>query len=107
MILTVNMHGVSLSHLATCLIHKAACKLSKTKKSEYKIVNDDVEGIVWTDFESVSFGGTAGYLFHADIETKAGKTNVVYLIKEESLVEDAEIRIRKSTPRYLKNYGNN
>lgn len=66
--------------------------------SSKRIYNDDIEGIVRTDFESTAIGGAAGIIFHGDVVNQKGETRVAYLVRAEDLDGDEDgfwVRIRR------------
>jgi hypothetical protein len=77
--------GCSLSDAACDALFCAACDCALGKKSEKRVKNDDVEGIVYTEFEHGVTGDIAGIAFYGDIATEEGDTKVKFLVTANDL----------------------
>jgi hypothetical protein len=79
--------GTSLSDAACDALFQAACDCIIDEKHEKKIYNDDVEGIVYTDFDFGAMGSIRGVVFKGEIETPQGSTKVKYIVQRHDLEE--------------------
>ncbi len=77
--------GVSLSEAACDALFQAACDCVRDEKHEKKVYNDDVIGVVHTDFDFGMTGTIGGILFEGEIETSEGDTQVKYLVQRHDL----------------------
>ncbi len=77
--------GVSLSDAACDALFQAACDCVRDEKNQKKVYNDDVTGIVYTEFDYGMTGDIGGILFEGEIETSDGETKVQYLIQRHEL----------------------
>jgi len=55
------------------------------RKKRARVKGKGYDGVLTTDLQSVSFVGTTGVIFNADIVTKRGRNEVKYIIREKDL----------------------
>ena len=92
---------------------RASVTLAQKKKNRVEFIHEDVAGVITTEYESASIGGSSGIVFHAEITTKKGKTTADYLIREPDLIDfndghermwlseaDIKKQLKKSTESY-------
>lgn len=78
----IGISGVRLSDPACDALYQSALRLMNSKKNEIKLYHDDISGVVRTNFERSSMGGTYGYVFIADIVTIRGKSFATFLVSD-------------------------
>ena len=77
--------------ICDCL-SRIARQMSNTGTDRRKIVHDDCEGFVETDWESASLGDISGVVFKANIATSKGQTKAKFIVRVKDLdgLENAE-----------------
>lgn len=79
--------GCNLSDAACDALFCAACDCAIEGKDEKRVKNDDVEGIVHTEFQSGITGSIGGIIFYGDIATEEGDSKVTFLVTAKDLEE--------------------
>ena len=79
--------GSSLTdEMRTCLF-RGARAMHQQKSEQTRIITDDLEAIIQTDFRCTGFGWIYGTLFSAQVDSIHGKTTVRYIVRTEDLGE--------------------
>lgn len=86
------MFNFSLNDDLRDLLFATAYLMLKSRTSKRKVRSNlcECEGIVTTEFKSVSLYGTAGIQFSAELETPRGKLKVSYMVRHQHLEEMEE-----------------
>jgi len=80
--------GKSLSDAAREALLNTARRLFESNRHSLRIVHDDVEGEVCTDYESTTLGSLFGYIFKSDVVTSEGETTVVFLVDPDNVTQE-------------------
>lgn len=82
--------GKSLSGTVSEALYQAAVYCVRKECNKRKVIHDDVEGLVQTDFETMIIGSVAGIIFNAEIDCINGSTKVTYIVSENDIDDDEE-----------------
>lgn len=77
--------GLPLSDAACDAMFRTACLMAKKGLDKRRIVHDDVEGVVTTEFEHACMGSFTGMVFDGDIATPKGTTAARFLVRYNDL----------------------
>lgn len=86
--------GLPLSDAACDLLFRTACRMAKKGQEKARIVNDDAEGVVTTEFEHACLGSFTGMVFDGDVSTPQGVTSTRFLVRYNDL-EGYEKAVRR------------
>lgn len=92
MIYCLMFTGKSISKMVCDALFRAACRMVKEEKDHIKVVHDDCQGYVKTDWQNAQLGTLSGVLFEADIATIKGQTHAQFMVRTRDLelVENEE-----------------
>ena len=79
--------GEPLSDAACDTLFRTAVLMTNSGDTARKVVNDDVMGVVTTDFECAQLGSFIGPLFEAEISTIKGQSKVSYIVTTRDIEE--------------------
>lgn len=74
--------GIPLSPEALKVLFFGAQAMFDGSERKKRVNFPFVTGEIKTDFQAGVLGSVSGYLFHADIDTPRGSTNVRYLVRQ-------------------------
>jgi hypothetical protein len=82
MIQCIAIIGKRLSSAALTALFNTGCLMVKRRKEKMRVVNDDCNGMVETEFQTVNFGSMTGIQFKADISDDHGPHTVTFIIRD-------------------------
>ena len=77
------IYGIPLTDSVKNILYDNAIKIINSEKKFMKIVHDDVDGFIETEFNSVAIGALSGVEFTAEICTSKGSTTVSFFAKDK------------------------
>lgn len=86
------MSGRNISDFARDALLKTAAWMLKQKKEKHKLISDDCDGFVETEFKSASIGSISGVIFSADVSTPNGQSKTKFILRDSDLdgIENAK-----------------
>jgi hypothetical protein len=85
-------NGPPLSQFASEALYQTACRMIRLDKSKQTVYHDDCMGTVTTKWQTAILGGSAGFVFVAQIKDENGHHEVHYLVNadEEKMGEEGD-----------------
>ncbi len=76
---------IGLSNAMRTALFKAAKAMVENKKDSLKIMTDDLEALIQTEFKHTGFGSIYGIKFEADICSSKGRGKAYYIVCDRDL----------------------
>lgn len=77
--------GIDLTEDMRMLLLRTARKMRQERQEICRVVSDDLEGLIKTDFLIGGLGDIWGIVFHAEVESVNGKAIVHYIVQTRDL----------------------
>ncbi|MDO8424736.1 MAG: hypothetical protein Q7S70_02235 [bacterium] len=76
--------GALTDSMRRCLF-RGAQLLVENKERKLRVKNEDIEGVIETNFEATGFGSVYGILFTAEVWSDKGKSRPRYIVRTRDL----------------------